>query len=463
MEVRVIEQMKALVGDRHTDAFLIDKHNLVHLCRCWAGRQQSLARTLGQPCDVTPGKLMSLYTRQRGRCDGLWIPLTHGDRGPTSIEIEHIKPVDRLNSIRARISGSENGGGMAGMMNNLRFVCRMYHLFLHSSERWQISHEEFAARLYCSTHYGKPYNEDVDIDSAKEMYFSVAELKEIVSTLISASDNTVTPHQIYDHLEALDRPYKKQSLYAAMRQVGYEPRTAFQKLRVAAAAEMLQENAVLLNDIGTAGGDREKARQEFSARLASKGYPVPTTPQLDEDMFVAFELVVGEKPATKWVSARNDYTKRKLAIWLGGSKSMRHKVYAACKDFGRSGADRANVLQSVLSKDPLAASSVGDIYAEHFSRSVESVLDEMLVKRMVDISEEGLVVARMDAAAAASYTGYTHGTFLKFCKTGIGPRFEYGSFGRGSALSFSYCQLDEWIAERAPRRRKPAPQHAGSF
>ena len=462
MEVRVIEEMKALVGDRHADAFLIDKQKLVHLCGGWASRQQSLARTLGQPCDVTPGKLMALYARQRGRCDILWIPMTHGDRGPTSIEIEHIKPVDRLNSIRARISGVENGGGMAGMMNNLRLVCRMSHLFVHSSETWPIGHEEFAARLYCSTHYGKPYNEDIDVDTAQEMYLSIAELKDIVSTLIANSDNTVTPHQIYGHLQAMDRPYKKQSLYLAMRQVGYEPRTAFQKLRVAAAAEMLQENAVLLNDIGTLGGDRERARQEFSARLASKGYAVPTSPQLDEDMFIAFELVVGEKPATKWVSKRNDYTKRKLAIWLGNPKAMRHKVYEACKCFGRTGAGRANVLQSVLSNDPLAASSVGDIYAEHFSRSVESVLDEMLVKRMVDISADGVVVARLDASDAAIYTGYTHGTFLKFCKTGMGPRCEYGSFGRGSALSFSYSQLDQWMAERAPRRRKPAPQHAGS-
>jgi hypothetical protein len=380
-----------------------------------------------------------------------------GKRGPYSIELDHITPIDRNASIRAVIAGQASCAGAAAMIGNLRFVCRMAHLFIHSSENLPINKQEFGARLVVLSSLGSPCNQGVDVDNAQDVHMSPDELAEVIGKFIKSFDRTPLPSEIFEHVNGLPRATTKAHVYEAMKRCGYEPRFAYQKARVAVAIAVLRGDSLLIKAIQRNGaGEYGIVRSEIVKALTVAGYPVPSNQQLREDIFVAYEAATGLKYPRVWSGNRAAFAKKKLSIWTKNTPAARSRVYRLCRQHGSCGIDIECLVQSVLATDPMAQGESAN-YAESAKESLVEIINEMRQRRMVDIDQSGKVRARLTGQDAAVYCGYTPMTLMKFHKTGIGPSCDYALFGSGRVLSFSFKELDEWLEDRAPRRRVRSP------
>lgn len=111
-------------------------------------RNIHLATLLGQPINITAEQVVAQYYRARGLCAESQIPLMHHTESPVlAIELDHIIPVDRRNSLKLAFTnkGESRPTGLAASIDNVRLVCKLAHRIRHGAES---SGVDFS--LFCS-------------------------------------------------------------------------------------------------------------------------------------------------------------------------------------------------------------------------------------------------------------------------------------------------------------------------
>lgn len=439
------------------DAFVIDPRLLFRKCKELANQQKALAKRLKQPCDVTAERLVALYKKQRGRCAISGVPLTYspGEREQTSINLDHIKNIERGRSLDSVAAGGASVGGNAGMMDNLRFVCQAMHYIRDRLEQVSPEFGDLRARLAVWFELGSPCNQSVSIDDAKSFATSSEDVERAIDAMTDRGRQRITVRQITQRLTATGLQFSYAHVLRYVRNLyGCEPKSMEQRQRVAAACSMLYETPSMVDTMKTNKRWFSRLDANYLALLSSVGIEAPKKDARAEDLCVAYEVVTGKvvPSITKQSSNASECVKRKLKFWARPTAMTRMKVFCQISATGKAGIEIATIEAAVISSDELARVVGGNAYANELRSSIGEIIEDLVYRRWIDVNG-GVCIARLRLHEAAEYCGHTPETLRKYHKVGIGPKCDLARFGHGRQLSFSYVDLDEWMMSRKVIRR----------
>lgn len=133
----------------NNDFALLTEDVLLKVCKSRARQLNQLAAARGQSKRTSASELMDMYYQQAGRCDDIGVILEYhsSKHTPFSMEIDHIKEINRHKSLKQANEQFAQESGECADIENLRWVCRFANQFKEACRSAGINRNEIVKKM----------------------------------------------------------------------------------------------------------------------------------------------------------------------------------------------------------------------------------------------------------------------------------------------------------------------------